>query len=133
VALEILYNPLYKFPDPYQSIGTFLHEKFDSENWGADKVDNTVDAVMDGTDTSNSPTSDKTKIVKSTTDNGSNTVGDSASVGLAVQASILTTTLGIVSTGLESISVLPASTDPIYGENGIMHHIFRIVTGKTTK
>jgi hypothetical protein len=96
-GLQVIFNPIYKFPAEYARVAQYIYEKLEAECWGADEVEaedaEEEDVLVPSSSNSTASTSVNTERKKS---------------------------------GPLRDSDFPADGDPIYGLNGIMHHILRI-------
>jgi hypothetical protein len=101
-GLQVIFNPIYKFPAKYARVAQYIYEKLEAERWGADEV-GAEDAVED--DILDAGGSDET-----------------ASTAANVERK---------NSGPLRDSDFPADNDPIYGVDSIMHYILRIRGPKT--
>jgi hypothetical protein len=95
-GLQVIFDPVYNFPPKYARVARHIYDKLESERWGADEVE--VDDVVDF-------------------DQYVADAGGSISAGANTQRQ---------RNGVLSASDFPADNHPIYGLNGIMHHILRV-------
>lgn len=93
-GLELIFNPIYKFPIEYARVAKYIYDKFESEHWGADQVE--------------------------VEDLGEEIPIAGGANGVASQVS------ENIEKGPLKYSDFPHESDPVYGINGIMHHILRI-------
>jgi hypothetical protein len=96
-GLQVIFNPIYKFPIEYARIAQYIYEKLEAEGWGADEVE-AEDAVEE----------------------------DIPSEGGATETVTTSTGTERKVSGPLRDSDFPHDSDPIYGIDGIMHHILRI-------
>jgi hypothetical protein len=95
-----------KFPVRYQRVAKAIYEKLEGQNWGADEVEAEDPGEGDETIAAPGDASDNDRIQPSWANSAPHTERR-------------------VNPGL-SYSDFPDDSDPIYGLNGIMHHILRI-------
>jgi hypothetical protein len=96
-GLQVIFNPIYKFPSKYALVAQYIYGKLEAEQWGADEVE-AEEAVEDGI-----PDAGGSNETASTTANTERKTS-----------------------GPLRDSDFPAENDPIFGLNGIMHHVLRI-------
>jgi hypothetical protein len=102
-GLQVIFNPVYKFPAEYAQVAQYIYEKLEAERWGVDEVE-PEDIIQD--EVSEAGNSD-------------------------VATSTAAKTEKKKSGPLRGLD-FPADNDPIYGLDGIMHHILRIQGPKIT-
>lgn len=100
-GLQVIFDPKYKFPAQYARVAQYIYEKLEAELWGVDDVE-AEDAVEDAI----------------------SDAGDSKEI--ASTAASTTAITERKKSGPLRDSDFPADNDPIYGLDGIMHHILRI-------
>ena len=98
----MIFNPIYKFPPQYSRVAEYIYEKLEAERWGADEVE------AEDAEEEDAPVASGSNETASTTTNAERK-----------------------RSGPLRDSDFPADNDPIYGMNGIMHHILRIQGPKT--
>lgn len=98
----MIFNPIFRFPTEYAQVAEYVYKKLEAERWGADEVE-AADLLEDEVPEASS-CDGTTSAAAKTEERKSGPLRDSD---------------------------FPADTDPIYGLNGIMHHILRIQGSKT--
>jgi hypothetical protein len=96
-GLAVIFDPIYKFPQEYAQVAEYIYNKLEAERWGADEVE-ADELVVDE-------------------------VPEAGSLGNTTSATAKTEKK---KSGPLKYSDFPADSDPIYGLNGVMHHILRL-------
>jgi hypothetical protein len=94
-GLEVIFNPIYNFPNEYQRVAKFIYNDLEERRWGADEAE--AEGAVDD----------------------ESTLGRSPPDAPTTSSRERQTIVPLIS------SAFPDDTDPIYGLKGVMHHILR--------